>query len=332
MGRVNQEVINEITWNYPEVYGEDDYDLPPENYAARRSLYNVANWLSYGKRRVFLQDANSLIMRTGELLEVLRYLKGIFPTTTTITSYARSKTCAQRSLEELEELRETGLSWLFVGIESGCDEVLKFMQKGITAAEHIEGGQKVMKAGINLAVFVMPGLAGKSGELAEKHVSETIRILNEIKPTEVRVRSLAILENSLLYPRWESGEFEAPTEDQMIDEIRRIIDNLDFDCIFETRQRTNVLFNVRVRLSVEKPRMLAKIASYQAMPPLEKLRFRFNRYLYDGYLGLVERWGKFDSQLYELVEEAKLSLEEGSTDAELKTEQAIFVIKSKGIP
>ncbi len=78
--------------------------------------------------------------------------------------------------------------------------------------------------------------------------------------------------------------------------------------------------------------MLAEIASYKAMSPLEKLRFRFNKYLYDGYLGFVEVWGKFDSQLCELIEEAELSLDEESPDAELKTEQAIFAIKSKGIP
>lgn len=330
--RKSQEVISEIICSYPEIYGEDDYNLTDENYAAMRSLSNVFNWHIYGKRRVFLQDTNSLIMRPRELVEVLRYLKETFPTIETITSYARSKTCAQRSLEELEELKKAGLSWLFVGIESGCDEVLRFMQKGVTAAEHIEGGQKVMKAGINLAAFAMPGLAGKNKELAEKHVSETIRVLNEIKPTEVRIRSLAVLENSQLYHRWQSGEFETPTEDQMIDEIRMLIENLDFDCVFETLQMTNVLFNIRGKLSVEKPKMLAKIASYKAMSPLERLRFRLNRYLYGGYLGFVEMWGKFDSQLYELVEEAKLGLDEGSTDAELNTEQAIFAIKSKGVP
>ncbi len=330
--RGSREVINEVIWSYPEIYGGDDYCLTENYVAARRSLNNVFNWFIYGKRRVFLQDANSLIMRPRELVEVLKYLKETFPTIETITSYARSKTCAQRSFEELEELKEAGLSWLFVGIESGCDEVLKYMQKGVTAAEHIEGGQKVMKAGINLATFIMPGLAGKNGELAEKHVSETIKVLNEIKPTEVRVRSLAILENSLLYPRWESGEFETPTEDQMIDEIRMLIENLNFDCVFETLQMTNVLFNIRGRLSVEKPKILAEVASYKAMSPLEKLRFRLDRYLYGGYLSFVIEWGKFDSQLGELVEEAELSLEEENKDAELRTEQAIFAIKSRGIP
>lgn len=279
-----------------------------------------------------MQDANTLIMRHGELIEVLRYLKETFQIIETITSYARSKTCAQRTLEQLKELKEAGLSWLFVGIESGCDEVLRFMQKGVTAEEHIEGGRKVAQAGINLAVFVIPGLAGKNGELAEKHVWETIRVLNEIKPTEVRVRSLAVLENSPLYAKWESGEFDAPTEEQMIDEMQLLIENLKFDCIIETLQMTNVLFNIRGKLSARKEGLLAKIAQYKAMPPVERLRFRLNKYLYGGYLDFVKEWGRFDFQLSQLIQEAMASLEKGSPDDEAKAEQAIFAIKSKGVP
>ncbi len=111
-----------------------------------------------------------------------------------------------------------------------------------------------------------------------------------------------------------------------------IIENLNFNCIIETLQMTNVLFNLRGELSVEREKILANIASYKALPPLERLRFRLNRYLSDGYLDFVKRWGKFDSQLSQLIEEVKEGLEKESPDAETKTEQAIFAIKSKGIP
>jgi len=327
-GRIGQEVITEVVQSHPEIYGREPSDLTPANYIARRTLSNVINWIWYGKRRVFLQDANSLIMRPYELVEVLDYLKTTFPSVGIVTSYARSKTCAQRTLEQLKELRKAGLSWLFVGIESGCDDVLRFMQKGVTAREHIEGGQRVMEAGINLAAFIMPGLAGKDEKLSERHISETIRVLNEIKQTEVRIRSLAILEDSPLYAKWQAGDFEAPTEDQMIDELKKVIENLNFDCIFETLQMTNVLFNVRGRLSTGKKEMLAKIAQYKAMSLPERLRFRLNRYLYDGYLDYI----KVDARLYQLIKEAKESLEKGLREAPKKVEQAIFAIKSKGIP
>ena len=331
-GRVNREALQEVIRIYPEIYGKDGSGLTCENHIARQSLINVANWITYDKRRVFLQDANAPVMKPDKLAEVLRYLREAFPTIKTVTSYARSKTCARRSISELEELKEAGLSWLFVGIESGCDEVLKFMQKGVTAGEHIDGGQRVIKAGIALAAFVMPGLAGRNEELAEKHISGTIKVLNEIKPTEVRIRSLAVLESSLLYNKCKSGEFKVPTEDQMIDEIRLLIENLTFDCIFETFQMTNVLFNTRGKLSAIKEEMLAKIASYKSMSAIEKLRFRLNRYLYHGYFDCVRQSGRADPQLFRLIQEAMESLEKGSPDAEVKTEQAISAIKSKGIP
>ncbi len=214
-GIIKPEIINMIMIrSYPEIYSKDDHNLTPENYIARLTLNNVVNWILYGKKRVFLQDANSLFVKSNKLIEVLEYLKATFPNIETVTSYARSKTCAQRSPEELEGLHKAGLSWLFVGIESGCDEVLEYMKKGVDIREHIEGGQKVMAAGINLAAFVMPGLAGKNGELTEKHVLETIRVLNEIKPTEVRMRQLssarrASVSNSWFSPQRSVGEIRS---------------------------------------------------------------------------------------------------------------------------
>jgi len=331
-GRIKGEILQEVIRSHPEIYGEDPYHTTQDNWLALSSLNNVANWLCYGAKRVFLQDANALIMRPGELIEVLTYLKETFPTIQTITCYARSKTCAQRSREELRALKEAGLSWLFVGIESGCDEVLRYMKKGVTSTEHIRGGQKVIEAGINLAAFVMPGLAGNDETLVKQHVSGTINVLNQIKPTEVRIRSLAIIEGSPLYERWESGDFKAPTEDQMVDELRQIIEGLTFDCTIETLQMTNVLFTTKGRLSTRKEEMLAAIAGYQALSPIEQLRFKFNRYVYGGYLDCVMRSGRLDSRLNQLIEEAKISLEQESPDAVAKTEQAIFAIKSKGIP
>jgi hypothetical protein len=331
-GRMPGDLLREIIRAYPDIYGRENDGPNPENAAARYSLSNVINWLMRGEQRVFLQDANSLIMRPGELTQVLQYLKEAFPTVKTITSYARSKTCAQRSAQELRELREAGLSWLFVGIESGSNEVLGFMRKGVTAEEHINAGKKVMQSGIHLAAFAMPGLAGSNGKLSDQHVSQTARVLNDIRPTEVRIRSLAVLEDTPLYARWASREFHASSEDQMIDEIRLLIENLDFDCTIETLQMTNVLFNVRGKLSALKDEMLAKISQYKAMAPMERFKFRLSKYIYGGYLDCVMQWGKFDSQLGHLIQEAIAGVERESHDAGTKTEQAIFALKSKGVP
>jgi radical SAM superfamily enzyme YgiQ (UPF0313 family) len=331
-GRIMGELFPKIVRAHPHIYGEESHGLTVENYAARRSLGNVMNWLMCGRRRVFLQDANSLIMNPGELAEVLTYLKEAFPTIRTITSYARSKTCAQRSAQEFEKLRDAGLSWLFVGIESGANDVLKSMRKGVTAEEHIDGGRKVMGSGIHLAAFVMPGLAGNNGQLSQEHVTQTTRVLNEIMPTEVRVRSLAVLEGTPLYTRWRSGDFNPPSEDQMIEEIGFMVRNIEFDCTFETYQMTNVLFNIKENLNEKRDELISRIKAYQDLPVWERARFRFHRYLYHGYVDYLERIGRCDASLHRLIEETKKSLERKDPEAIGKVEQAIFAIKSKGIP
>jgi radical SAM superfamily enzyme YgiQ (UPF0313 family) len=287
--------------------------------------------MTYGAERVFLQDANALFMKPRDLIEVLRHLKHSFPTIDTITCYARSKTCDQRSEEELKGLKDAGLSWCFVGIESGDDQVLEFMKKGAKKKEHISGGQKIMRAGINMAAFVMPGLAGKNNEMAPKHILETIEVLNEIRPTEVRIRSLAILEAAPLYQKWKSGEFQAPNEDQMVEELKMLIERIHFDCTFETLQMTNVL-TTKGPFSERKEILLQWIDGYQSLSKEDRARFLLSRYLYDGYLACVKSWGMYDARLNATIEEAQTNLEKHSPDALEKVERAIFEIKSKGIP
>jgi len=177
----------------------------------------------------------------------------------------------------------------------------------------------------------MPGLAGKNKELANKHILETVEVLNEIRPTEVRVRSLAILEAAPLYQKWKSGEFEAPSEDQMVEELRMLIGGVHFDCTFETLQMTNV-FTMKGSFSERKEILLQWIESYQSLSEEDRARFLLSRYLHDGYLTCVKSWGMYDARLNATIEEAQTSIEKHIPDALEKVERAVFEIKSKGIP
>ena len=330
-GRVQHEVIEAVIRNHPGIYGDYLSGVTREQFLAIRCLSNVANWFMYGTRRVFLQDANALFVKPGDLIEILRYLKKSFPTVDTVTAYARSKTCAQRSSAELRELHDAGLSWCFVGVESGCDEILDYMKKGVKQKEHMSGGQRLRASGIKMAAFVMPGLGGGNRELSPRHSRDTISVLNEMKPTEVRVRSLAVLESAPLHVRWESGEFQAPTDDQMVGELKALINGITFDCTFETLQMTNV-FTLKGELPAKRQTFLESIDRYQAMEPIERAYFLFHRYFHGGYLDFVRSWGGDDSSLKGKIREAEKSLEGETPDALEKVERAVFAIKSKGIP
>jgi hypothetical protein len=271
------EKIKEIAWK--SGYGGDMkrvsaavYENPPnENFR------NVALWIHFGEQNVFLQDADSLIMKTDGLLEVIRYLKQTFPGISRVTSYGRSKTAARKPLNELMELHAAGLSRLHVGMESGCDDVLAFVQKGVTAEEHILGGKKVVGSGISLCEYVMPGLGGK--KLTKRHAIETARVLNEINPAFIRLRSLSLREDLPLFARLQTKEFEPLSDDETVEEIGEMIQRLQVTSDFRSDHIENLLQEVEGKLPEDKPKMLDVIERYLKLPTEEKLIFQLGRRL-----------------------------------------------------
>ncbi|RLB04376.1 MAG: radical SAM protein [Deltaproteobacteria bacterium] len=236
----------------------------------------VALWLYYGEGNVFIQDANSLIMPTSDLVEVLRYLKEKIPGVRRITSYARSSTLSRKTLEEIKELKEAGLTRIHIGLESGSDNVLKFVKKGTTAAKHIDAGVKVKEAGITLSEYVMPGLGGK--RWWEEHALETARVLNEINPDFIRLRSLRIPPTAPLYQDFVSGRFEPLSDDEVVREIRLFIKSLEgITSTLTSDHIINLLEEVEGTFPQDKEKMLSVIDRYLNLPEREKLLYRLGR-------------------------------------------------------
>lgn len=236
---------------------------------------NVALWLYADGESAFLQDANSLIMRTSELVEVISYLKETFPSIKRVTSYARSNTAAKKKLEELIELQEAGLSRLHIGLESGYDPILKYMDKGVTAAGHIAGGRKVVESGISLCEYVLLGLGGR--EMWREHATQTARVLNEINPDFIRVRTLAISSRMPLYEEIENEDFIRATDEGILEEERLLIEHLECHSNYVSDHITNLLQEVEGKLPRDKEQMIASIDRFRALSPEEKLNFRVGR-------------------------------------------------------
>ena len=330
-GRINREVVEDAIRNNPATYGKYTGEATESQWGAVRTLGNVANWMIHGARRVFLQDADAILMKPAELLDVLAYLRESLPSVTMVSSYARSLTCHRRTPGELRDLHDAGLSWCYVGIESGRDDVLSFMKKGVSKKDHISGGRKLIDAGIHMAAFVMPGLAGAGQEQAERHMRETVEVLNEIRPTEVRVRSLAVQEDSPLYGKWKQGEFRPSADTQMAGELRQLIEGLSFDCSFETLQMTN-LFTMRGCLPQDRARWLEAISGFEGLPLSRKARFILSKYKNEGYVECVKAWGLYDGALDTLIRDAEKGVSDGAEDAMERVDRAVLAVKSKGIP
>ncbi|MDP2951972.1 MAG: radical SAM protein [Chloroflexota bacterium] len=319
-GIVGNNTLGVMVRAHPEVYGQGAAE-PAELEARLSSLVNVGRWLASGGRTAFLQDANTIIMRTPELVEVIKYLKEAFPTLERVTSYGRAKTAARKSPEEMKAIHEAGLSRLHVGLESGCDQVLERMEKGVTAAEHIAGGRRVVEAGISLSEYVMPGLGGR--RWSREHALETARVLNEIGPDFIRLRSLIVRPGSPLFVEMEEGDFEPLGEDEVIDEIALFISNLSCRSYLASDQMSNLLGEIEGQLPQDKEDILAVIDRYRAMPLPERLGFRLKRRL-GSHLAV---FGQLEPGLKAMVEEALGSLKAEATDAEDKVDKTIVALK-----
>ncbi len=271
-----QDQIKESAWKAG--YGSSgikDAAVRVFNSAPNEAFRDVALWLYAGGETAFLQDSNSLIMRTGELAEVIRFLKESLPSITRITSYARSDTAARKTVDELTELYQAGLSRLHIGLETGHDPLLEYIEKGVTAAKQITGGRKVVESGISLCEYVLLGLGGK--EMRREHATETARVLNEIDPAFIRVRTLTVNEAMPLHDEIEKGKFIRATDEQILEEERLLIAGLECHSNFVSDHITNLLQEVEGKLPEDKEKMLATIDSYQALLPEERVNFRVGR-------------------------------------------------------
>jgi hypothetical protein len=250
-------------------------EVPPEEMEA---FHAALNWYAGGLRSVFLQDANSLIIKPKDLIDILRHLKKRFPWIQRITSYARSHTIARISDDDLKTMRASGLNRIHIGLESGSDKVLERVKKGVDKATHIKAGQKVKRAGMELSEYVMPGLGGR--DLSRDHALETADALNRIDPDFIRMRTLAIPNHVELYEAYQSGEFEKPTDYEMVQEIKRFIENLEgIHATLKSDHILNLFQELEGKLPDDKPKMLAVLQSFLDMTPEDRVLYQVGRRL-----------------------------------------------------
>ncbi len=210
-------------------------------------------------RRVFLADGDALIVRTDQLLHIIKHCYDAFPKLTRIGAYATPGDINRKSLEELTALHQAGLKILYTGIESGDDEVLRRVDKGNTAAEVTAAGQKALAAGMKLSAMILLGLGGK--ELSQQHALHTADVVNAMKPTMLSALTLIIPQTVPLYEQVLAGTFTPLTARGFLQELDLILRHIDIDtpCIFRSNHVSN-LYPINGTLPMDKPRMLEQLA------------------------------------------------------------------------
>ena len=220
----------------------------------REDIDEAAGYLK-GVKRVFLAGRDSLITPYHRLEEIFVYLNRKFPTIERVGMYANVKSILMKRDEDLKALKELGLGILYIGVETGDDELLKKIKKGTNSEKIIRASEKVSAAGIMKSIMIVLGLSGIEG--SRSHAQKTSAILNSIDPEYASALSLLLVPGSSLYFDWERGAFIACDKYQILEELYWIMRGLDLtDCFFSANHASNYL-PISGRLPGEKASLLA---------------------------------------------------------------------------
>jgi len=212
-----------------------------------------------GQERVFLMDGDALIIPQKRLMWILDRIKENLPWVRRVGVYANAKSLRKKSLEELIQLRENGLGIIYLGVESGDDEVLKSVNKNANAQNLIDMGWKVREAGIKRSVTVLLGIAGRERSL--EHAKATGALLSAMDPNYVGALTVMLIPGTPLYEDYTSGKFQLPTERELLLELREMIAHTHLTMgLFFSNHASNYL-PITARLPRGKEEALALIDS-----------------------------------------------------------------------
>jgi radical SAM superfamily enzyme YgiQ (UPF0313 family) len=202
---------------------------------------------------LFFPAGNTIAMPAAALTEICRYSHTLFPHLKRITVYGSAQFIVRKGPEKMRLLAEAGLKRLHVGLESGDDEILQRVQKGATAQEHSAAGRLLREAGIDMSAYLVLGLGGR--ERTESHARESARLINEIQPDFLRLRTLVPKINTPLLEDVLAGRFALLSPHEAIQETRALLAAITAPTLVVSDHYTNYV-NVAGRLPQDKEGML----------------------------------------------------------------------------
>ena len=215
-------------------------------------------------RRVFLADGDALVSRTSRLVSILDELAAGFPLLERVGIYANARDLLGKSESDLRLLCKKGLGIVYLGLESGSDEVLDRIHKGATAAEMIEAVHRARAAGIRTSVIAILGIGGP--ELSSVHAEETGRAVSAMDPDYLSMLTLMLVPGTELHRQWVAGAFELLDPEAMLLELRQAILHLNglSHCVFRTNHASNFL-PLAGTLSQDKKQLLTTLDAALAL-------------------------------------------------------------------
>lgn len=221
-------------------------------------------------RRIFLADGDALNLPTGKLIQILDYVYDKFPKVERISCYAMPKNLLQKNRDELLHLKRSGLTMLYVGIETGSDLILKKVTKGATSTGIIKGCLRAVECGFTLSCMIILGLGGK--KYTEEHIKDTARVISEISPDYLGALALILEEGVYEEFMTKFGEkFEHLNDLELLDELSRLVEHLHpkSNIIFRANHASNI-YSIGGSLPADRDKLLSLMMELKKHPEMLK--------------------------------------------------------------
>ncbi|MBF7731363.1 radical SAM protein [Pseudomonas sp. N040] len=269
-------VTNGCSWNkcsFCEMYTQ-----PQKRFRARDEAEVLEEIRRCGEQlivqRVFLADGDALVLPTHRLLTILRAIREHLPEVTRVSSYCLPRNLRRKSVEELQELADAGLKMVYVGAESGDDEVLARVGKGETYESTLSALTKLGRAGITRSVMILNGLGGQ--QLSRQHADNSARLMNAAQP-EYLSTLVVSFPTGLQRFRQDFADFEELDQQSLFIEVERLLQGLELrDTVFRSDHASNYLV-LKGQLGADKPDLLAQVRRAIEQPQQAGLRQEWQR-------------------------------------------------------
>lgn len=206
-------------------------------------------------KNIWASGGNPFVLSTGKQIEVWDLIKRYYPDAR-ISTYAIISDFKNKSVEDIKKIKEHGLDEIMIGIETGDDEVLRFVNKGYTAADILDAGRKMDEAGITYRMIYLGGLAGK-GKLVES-AKRSAKIFNQIHPYYMMLTNVSVLPGTNLFEQMQAGQWVEASEKERIEEIRTLLAELQIPITVNSGTSTTTV-RFEVKLPEERQQILSQL-------------------------------------------------------------------------
>jgi len=224
-----------------------DREIPEKKFRIRpvrdilRDMDEARAQMGRAVRRVFLLDSNALVIPARALERISRHAYELFPNLERVSVYACAQDILRKSDEDLRRVREAGITLLYLGLESGCEQVLELINKGVTAEETVGACRRAHEAGFDLSLTVILGLGGK--RLSREHAVDTGEILSRIEPRYVGALTLMVVPGTPMEAWIREGSFQELNQEEILLELRWMLEHIRVsrEVVLRTNHASNYL-------------------------------------------------------------------------------------------